>query len=71
MVTVAFRRKDDEAELRVRRAAARTAVTANKRLNNILPREVYELAGVPVPPDATDEFQRNPARAHLPLPIEP
>lgn len=44
----------------VRRAAARTAVTAAKETGAVLPRRIYELAGMPVPDNATDELQRTP-----------
>lgn len=40
------------------RRAARIGVKASKRTGNILPRRMYELAGVPVPPDATDQLQK-------------
>jgi hypothetical protein len=52
----------DPEELAVRRAAARTAVSASRRTGDILPRLAYELAGVPVPDNATDELQPNPDR---------
>ena len=50
----------DATELRIRKAAARTAVEASKFTGDILPRIAYELAGAPVPEDATDELQPNP-----------
>lgn len=37
---------------------ARIGVMASKRTGNILPRRMYELAGMPVPPGATNELQR-------------
>ena len=43
--------------LRVRKAAARTAVAASTRTGDILPRKIYELADAPVPENATDELQ--------------
>lgn len=43
---------------RVRRARARAAVSASKGTGDILPREIYEIAEVDVPPEATDEIQR-------------
>jgi hypothetical protein len=49
-------------ELAVRRAAARTAATASRNTGDILPRRIYELAGVPAPDNATDEIQENPDR---------
>lgn len=50
----------DATELRIRKAAAHTAVEASKYTGDILPRIAYELAGVPVPEDATVELQPNP-----------
>lgn len=41
-------------------AAARTAVEASKYTGDILPRVAYELAGAPVPANATDVLQPNP-----------
>lgn len=40
------------------RRAARIGVKASKHTGNILPRRMYELAGVPVPPGATDQLQK-------------
>jgi hypothetical protein len=54
--------KAEREELAVRRAAARTAVTASRYTGDILPRWTYELAGYPVPDNATDEIQENPDR---------
>ncbi|WP_417289091.1 hypothetical protein [Corynebacterium variabile] len=50
---------------KVRKAAARTLVTASKGTKTILPRWVYELAGAPVPDNATDELQRVPPEDSL------
>ena len=47
---------------RVRRARARAAVSASKGTGDILPREIYEIAEVDVPPEATDEIQRAPEK---------
>lgn len=47
---------------RVRRARARAAVSASKGTGDILPREIYEIAEVPVPPEATDELQKAPLK---------
>lgn len=44
---------------RVARARARAAVTASRKTGDILPRTIYESAGVDVPVEATDELQRN------------
>ena len=55
----------DPDELAVRRAAARTAISASKRTGDILPRIAYELAGVPIPDNATDKLQVNPNRESL------
>lgn len=52
--------KLDPTELRIRKAAARTAVEASKYTGDILPRVAYELAGAPVPANATDVLQPNP-----------
>lgn len=52
----------DLEELAVRRAAARTAVTASRCTGDILLRRIYELAGYPVPENATDQIQENPDR---------
>lgn len=52
----------DPEEMAVRRAAAQTAVTASRYTGDILPRRIYELAGYPVPDNATDEVQENPDR---------
>lgn len=41
----------------LRKAAARTAVKASTLTGDTLPRNVYELAGVPAPENATDELQ--------------
>lgn len=54
--------KAEREELAVRRAAAQTAVTASRYTGDILPRRIYELAGYPVPDNATDEIQENPDR---------
>lgn len=57
--------KAEREELAVRRAAARTAISASKRTGDILPRIAYELAGVPIPENATDKLQVNPNRESL------
>ena len=49
---------------RVRRARARAAVSASKGTGDILPREIYEIAEVDVPPEATDEIQGAPEKKH-------
>jgi hypothetical protein len=52
----------DASGLRVRRAAAKAAVSAGTGTGDILPGWIYGLAGKPVPEGATDEVQRNPDR---------
>ncbi|MGP6173243.1 hypothetical protein [Corynebacterium sp. A21] len=47
------RRKADS----LRKAAARTAVKASALTGDTLPRRIYELAGVSIPENATDELQ--------------
>jgi len=37
-------------------------VSASKGTGDILPREIYEIAEVDVPPEATDEIQRAPEK---------
>jgi hypothetical protein len=46
----------------IRRARARAAVSASKGTGDILPREIYQIAEVPVPPEATDELQKAPLK---------
>lgn len=40
------------------RRAAQIGVKASMRTGNILPRRMYELAGIPAPLGATDELQK-------------
>ena len=47
-----------ETNPRVRQTIAEVAVEGTKFTGEIRPRYVYELAGAPVPPEATDELQR-------------
>ncbi len=47
-----------ETNPRVRQTIAEVAVEGTKFTGEILPRYVYELAGAPVPPEATDELQQ-------------
>lgn len=42
----------------VRQLRARAAITASRRTGDILPRKMYELAGEPVPEQATDRLRR-------------
>ncbi|MGX7904910.1 hypothetical protein ACVNSK_01450 [Corynebacterium propinquum] len=49
-----------ETNPRVRQTIAEVAVEGTKFTGEILPRYVYELAGAPVPPEATDELQKLP-----------
>lgn len=42
---------------RVARARARAAVSASLKTGDILPRRVYQIAELEVPPNATDELQ--------------
>ena len=37
-------------------------MSASKGTGDILPREIYEIAEVDVPPEATDELQRAPLK---------
>lgn len=46
-----------ETNPRVRQTIAEVAVEGTKFTGEILPRYVYELAGAPVPPGATDKLQ--------------
>jgi hypothetical protein len=48
-----------------RKLAAQTAVNATRGTRTVLPRWVYELAGAPVPDEATDELQRVPPEGSL------
>lgn len=41
-----------------RKARARIVVSASKKTGDILPRAIYEFAGVDVPVEATGELQR-------------
>lgn len=43
---------------RQRREMASIAVKASKSTGDVLPRAIYELAGVDVPANATDQTQR-------------
>ena len=38
---------------------ARRAVETSRRTGDILPRKIYDIAGVDAPAEATDELQRN------------
>lgn len=51
------REESESAEQRERVAAARAAVSASKKTGDILPRRVYQLAGVKAPGEATDRLQ--------------
>lgn len=44
--------------LQQRQTRARVAVKASKRTGDVLPRRIYQLAGVEVPDNATDRTQR-------------
>lgn len=52
----------DPDELRVRKSAAKAAVSASRGTGDVLPRWVYELAEQPVPDNATDDLQRRPGK---------
>lgn len=41
-----------------RKTRARIVVSASKKTGDILPRAIYQSAGVDVPAEATDELQR-------------
>lgn len=41
-----------------RKTRARIVVSASKKTGDILPRAIYEFAGVDIPAEATDELQR-------------
>lgn len=45
-----------------RKTRARIVVNASKKTGDILPRAIYEFAGVNVPTDATDKLQRRDDR---------
>lgn len=49
-------------EAHLRKLKAEAAIAANSHTNDILPRWVYEDAGVEVPPNATDELQIMPKK---------
>lgn len=51
------RPRDVPSERQVRRAAE-VAVQASLITGNILPRDVYTIAGAPIPANATEEYQR-------------
>ena len=42
-----------------RKTRARIVINASKKTGDILPRAIYEFAGVDVPAEATDDLQRN------------
>lgn len=48
-----------ETSPRVRQTIAEVAVEGTKFTGEILPRYIYELAGYPVPPEATDQLQQS------------
>lgn len=56
--------REEEVEARILTLRARTALAANRDSRDILPRWVYEQAGVDVPSNATDEWQRIPGKRH-------
>lgn len=55
--------REQRLRARVRQARAQ-AIMNDTDKNEILPRWVYEDAGVEVPPNATDELQRAPKKRH-------
>ncbi len=55
---------DVDVSPQVRRARARAIVSLSEGTNRVLPRSIYEDAGVDVPPEATDELQIMPKKRH-------